>query len=244
MQVDEQILALAQREKRACSSIVNSLETLAWSQLHSNAKEFSMVGTINCFLYIYHVIFNRACLLWNLWNLSIVHSCSRKCMCVWFRRAVHVFNHISVWNCLCNATKPIVMFKWKCQGVYLAWVTSCLQMSKNIVMEAHLIQPAHFTGITCTAHQQREVSVGNLGMETSESGHEQQLRVHCSTGAHNTSLNNFFLKVRLMYAFLHPPVLSTSLITTSYRHRQFRFNEGFWYNQHLQFGFLCDLHLF
>lgn len=49
MQVDEQILALAQREKRACSSIVNSLETLAWSQLHSNAKEFSMVGTINCF---------------------------------------------------------------------------------------------------------------------------------------------------------------------------------------------------
>uniref|UniRef100_A0A669BK83 Adhesion G protein-coupled receptor A2 n=1 Tax=Oreochromis niloticus TaxID=8128 RepID=A0A669BK83_ORENI len=55
MQVDDQILALAQREKRACSSIVNSLETL------------------------------------------------------------------------------------------------------NIVMEAHLIQPAHFTGITCTAHQQREV---------------------------------------------------------------------------------------
>uniref|UniRef100_A0A669D419 Adhesion G protein-coupled receptor A2 n=1 Tax=Oreochromis niloticus TaxID=8128 RepID=A0A669D419_ORENI len=109
MQVDDQILALAQREKRACSSIVNSLETLAWSQLHSNAKEFSM-------------------------------------------------------------------------------------MSKNIVMEAHLIQPAHFTGITCTAHQQREVSGGNLGMETAESVHEPQLRVHCSTGAHNTSLNNFFLK--------------------------------------------------
>uniref|UniRef100_A0A8D0CYD5 Adhesion G protein-coupled receptor A2 n=1 Tax=Sander lucioperca TaxID=283035 RepID=A0A8D0CYD5_SANLU len=35
MQVDHQILALAQREKRACSSIVYSLETLAWPQLHA-----------------------------------------------------------------------------------------------------------------------------------------------------------------------------------------------------------------
>lgn len=43
MQVDDQILALAQREKRACSSIVYSLETLAWPQLHSHAQDFSMV---------------------------------------------------------------------------------------------------------------------------------------------------------------------------------------------------------
>lgn len=47
MQVDDQILALAQREKRACSSIVYSLETLAWPQLHSHAQDFSMVGTIS-----------------------------------------------------------------------------------------------------------------------------------------------------------------------------------------------------
>lgn len=47
MQVDDQILALAQREKRACSSIVYSLETLAWPQLHSHAQDFSMVGTVN-----------------------------------------------------------------------------------------------------------------------------------------------------------------------------------------------------
>lgn len=49
MQVDDQILALAQREKRACSSIVYSLETLAWPQLHSHAQDFSMVGTIDLF---------------------------------------------------------------------------------------------------------------------------------------------------------------------------------------------------
>lgn len=109
MQVDDQILALAQREKRACSSIVYSLETLAWPQLHSHAQDFSMV-------------------------------------------------------------------------------------SKNIVMEAHLIRPAHFTGITCTAYQRREVLTGNPNMEKPDSTHEQQLHFRCSTGTHNTSLNNFPLK--------------------------------------------------
>ncbi|KAG8012168.1 Adhesion G protein-coupled receptor A2 [Nibea albiflora] len=109
MQVDDQILALAQREKRACSSIVYSLETLAWPQLHSHAQDFSMV-------------------------------------------------------------------------------------SRNIVMEAHLIRPAHFTGITCTVYQRPEVSAGSVGMEMAESAHEQQLRFRCSTGSHNTSLNNFARK--------------------------------------------------
>uniref|UniRef100_A0A671U8G0 Adhesion G protein-coupled receptor A2 n=1 Tax=Sparus aurata TaxID=8175 RepID=A0A671U8G0_SPAAU len=42
MQVDDQILTLAQREKRACSLIVYSLEMLAWPQLHSHAQDFSM----------------------------------------------------------------------------------------------------------------------------------------------------------------------------------------------------------
>lgn len=50
MQVDDQILAIAQREKRACSSIVYSLETLAWPQLHSHAQDFSMVQIINSIL--------------------------------------------------------------------------------------------------------------------------------------------------------------------------------------------------
>ncbi|KAA8592370.1 hypothetical protein FQN60_017825 [Etheostoma spectabile] len=48
-------------------------------------------------------------------------------------------------------------------------------VSRNIVMEAHFIRPAHFTGITCTAYQRREVSTGSLGTEPSESAHEQQL---------------------------------------------------------------------
>ncbi|XP_037537044.1 adhesion G protein-coupled receptor A2 [Nematolebias whitei] len=109
MEVDDQILAVAQREKRACSSIVYSLETLAWPQLHSHAQDFSMA-------------------------------------------------------------------------------------SKNIVMEAHLIRTAHFTGMTCTAYHRREVSVDRPGVEMLESVNEQQLYFRCSTGSHNTSLNNFSLK--------------------------------------------------
>ncbi|XP_047446779.1 adhesion G protein-coupled receptor A2 [Mugil cephalus] len=120
MQVDDQILALAQREKRACSSIVYSLETLAWPQLHSHAQDFSMV-------------------------------------------------------------------------------------SKNIVMEAHLIRPAHFTGITCTVYQRREVSAGSPGMEIPESAHEQQLNFRCSTGSHNTSLNNFPIKSSVALASVTLP---------------------------------------
>ncbi|XP_061527493.1 adhesion G protein-coupled receptor A2 isoform X2 [Phycodurus eques] len=120
MQVDDQILAVAQREKRACSSIVGSLESLAWPQLHSHAQDFSMV-------------------------------------------------------------------------------------SRNIVMEAHLIRPAHFTGITCTAYERRDVSTATLGMEMPEFTREQQLRFRCSTGSHNTSLNNFPLKSSVAVASVTLP---------------------------------------
>lgn len=73
-------------------------------------------------------------------------------------------------------------------------------------MEAHLIRPAHFTGITCTAYQRREASSGIVGIEMAESAHEQQLRFRCSTGSHNTSLNNFLLKVKA-----EPTAISASL---------------------------------
>lgn len=73
-----------------------------------------------------------------------------------------------------------------------------IQVSRNIVMEAHLIRPTHFIGITCTAFQHHDVSQG--------SSEEQQLHFRCSTGSHNISLNNFPLKVKrhyLHYASFH-----------------------------------------
>ncbi|KAJ8285873.1 hypothetical protein GJAV_G00031950 [Gymnothorax javanicus] len=120
MQVDEQILSRAQREERACSSIVRSLETLAWPQLHSNAQDLSMT-------------------------------------------------------------------------------------SRNMVLEAHLIRPAHFTGMSCTVYERREGMGGGLGLEGAEPAQEQLLRFRCTTGTHNTSLNSFPLKNAVALASVSLP---------------------------------------
>ncbi|XP_057213521.1 adhesion G protein-coupled receptor A2 isoform X1 [Triplophysa rosa] len=120
MQVDDQILARAQREERACSSVVYSLETLAWPQLHSHAQDLSII-------------------------------------------------------------------------------------SRNIVMEAHLIRPAHFTGMSCTAYQRREGTGGSQVHDGIESPLEQQLRFRCTTGTHNTSLNAFPLKNAVALASVSLP---------------------------------------
>ncbi|XP_051965292.1 adhesion G protein-coupled receptor A2 [Xyrauchen texanus] len=118
MQADDQILARAQREERVCSSIVYSLETLAWPQLHSHAQDLSII-------------------------------------------------------------------------------------SRNMVMEAHLIRPAHFTGISCTVYQRREGTGGSH--DGIESAFEQQLRFRCTTGTHNTSLNAFPLKNAVALASVSLP---------------------------------------
>ncbi|XP_066500588.1 adhesion G protein-coupled receptor A2 [Hoplias malabaricus] len=127
MQVDDQILSRAQKEERACSSIVHSLETLAWPQLHPNAQHLSMI-------------------------------------------------------------------------------------SRNIVMEAHLIRPAQFTGMSCTVYQRRENSGAPSGLDTTESVPEQHLRFRCTTGTHNTSLNAFPLKnaIALASVSLPPSLFSPS----------------------------------
>uniref|UniRef100_A0A8C2AHQ4 Adhesion G protein-coupled receptor A2 n=1 Tax=Cyprinus carpio TaxID=7962 RepID=A0A8C2AHQ4_CYPCA len=120
MQADDQILVRAQREERACSSIVYTLENLAWPQLHSYAQDFS-------------------------------------------------------------------------------------KSSRNIVMEAHMIRPAYFTGMSCTVYQRREGAGGSQGHDGIESSLEQQLRFRCTTGTHNTSLNAFHLKNAVALASVSLP---------------------------------------
>ncbi|XP_048853938.1 adhesion G protein-coupled receptor A2 [Brienomyrus brachyistius] len=122
MQMDDQILSRAQRDDRSCSSVVRSLETLAWPQLHSNSQDLSMV-------------------------------------------------------------------------------------SRNIAMEAHLIRPAHFTGLSCTAYQRREGPGGGgaTGPEGAEPSHEQHLRFRCTTGTHNISLLTFPLKNAVALASVSLP---------------------------------------
>lgn len=83
-------------------------------------------------------------------------------------------------------------------------------------MEAHLIRTSHFTGITCTVYQRRDVPAVSQGMEMPESVHEQQLRFRCSTGSHNTSLNNFPLKVRHRHRLACPGSFANVCLTFKY----------------------------
>nr|XP_006625534.1 PREDICTED: G-protein coupled receptor 124 [Lepisosteus oculatus] len=125
MQVDEQILARAQREESACSSIVQSLESIAKWQLHGNAQDLSM-------------------------------------------------------------------------------------SSRNIAMEAYLIKPSHYTGLSCTAYQRSEgagagAGGSHVGQEGAEPSHEQQLRFRCTAGTHNASLHSFPLKNSVALASVSLP---------------------------------------
>uniref|UniRef100_A0A8C9VC48 Adhesion G protein-coupled receptor A2 n=1 Tax=Scleropages formosus TaxID=113540 RepID=A0A8C9VC48_SCLFO len=91
----------------------------------------------------------------------------------------------------------------------LAWpqlhATYRSSVSRNIAVEAHLIRPAHFTGMSCTAYQRRETSTGSSGLEGGEPSNEQQLRIRCTTGTHNVSLHTFPLKNAVALASVSLP---------------------------------------
>lgn len=72
-----------------------------------------------------------------------------------------------------------------------------------MALEAYLIKPHSYVGLTCTAFQRREVGVS--GVQPSSPGHDvplepepladQQLRFRCTTGRPNISLSSFHIKV-------------------------------------------------
>lgn len=70
-------------------------------------------------------------------------------------------------------------------------------------MEAYLIKPHSYVGLTCTAFQRREVGMSggqpggpsqNVPFEP-EPLADQQLRFRCTTGRPNISLSSFHIKV-------------------------------------------------
>uniref|UniRef100_A0A8C4I224 Adhesion G protein-coupled receptor A2 n=1 Tax=Dicentrarchus labrax TaxID=13489 RepID=A0A8C4I224_DICLA len=108
MQVDDQILALAQREKRACSSIVHSLETLAWPQLHSHAQDFSMVGEVPDFP-------NSTPISVRVLH-PVVYACTAVLLlCLFTIIITHILHHSSIhisrksWHTLLNTCFHIAM---------------------------------------------------------------------------------------------------------------------------------------
>lgn len=90
--------------------------------------------------------------------------------------------------------------------------------SRNVALEAYLIKPHSYVGLTCTAFQRREAPAArpagpgqHLSPEP-ESTSDQQLRFRCTTGRPNISLSSFHIKNSVALASIQlPPSLFSSL---------------------------------
>ncbi|XP_064441623.1 adhesion G protein-coupled receptor A2 isoform X2 [Mirounga angustirostris] len=92
--------------------------------------------------------------------------------------------------------------------------------SRNVALEAYLIKPHSYVGLTCTAFQRREAGVpgvrpGGPGQNPSpepEPLADQQLRFRCTTGRPSISLSSFHIKNSVALASIQlPPSLFSSL---------------------------------
>ncbi|XP_072491299.1 adhesion G protein-coupled receptor A2 isoform X5 [Notamacropus eugenii] len=91
--------------------------------------------------------------------------------------------------------------------------------SRNVVLEAHLIKPHSYVGLSCTAYQKWEPAVsghrpGTPGLDPQpehETLPDQQLRFRCTTGRPNISLSTFHIKNSVALASIQlPPSLFSS----------------------------------
>ncbi|XP_048186423.1 adhesion G protein-coupled receptor A2 isoform X2 [Perognathus longimembris pacificus] len=92
--------------------------------------------------------------------------------------------------------------------------------SRNVALEAYLIKPHSYVGLTCTAFQRKEAGVvgarlGGPGQDAPpepEPPADQQLRFRCTTGRPNISLSSFHIKNSVALASIQlPPSLFASL---------------------------------
>ncbi|XP_047573030.1 adhesion G protein-coupled receptor A2 isoform X3 [Lutra lutra] len=92
--------------------------------------------------------------------------------------------------------------------------------SRNVALEAYLIKPHGYVGLTCTAFQRREAGVPGMrpgGPSQNPSPEpeplaDQQLRFRCTTGRPSISLSSFHIKNSVALASIQlPPSLFSSL---------------------------------
>ncbi|XP_029791973.1 adhesion G protein-coupled receptor A2 isoform X3 [Suricata suricatta] len=92
--------------------------------------------------------------------------------------------------------------------------------SRNVALEAYLIKPHSYVGLSCTAFQRREAGVlgvrhGSPSQNPSPEPEllaDQQLRFRCTTGRPSVSLSSFHIKNSVALASIQlPPSLFSSL---------------------------------
>uniref|UniRef100_A0A8P0PLQ0 Adhesion G protein-coupled receptor A2 n=1 Tax=Canis lupus familiaris TaxID=9615 RepID=A0A8P0PLQ0_CANLF len=96
---------------------------------------------------------------------------------------------------------------------FLGYVDQIKENSRNVALEAYLIKPHSYVGLTCTAFQRREAGVpgvrpGGPGQNPSpepEPLADQQLRFRCTTGRPSISLSSFHIKNSVALASIQLP---------------------------------------
>nr|XP_030689044.1 adhesion G protein-coupled receptor A2 isoform X3 [Globicephala melas] len=103
---------------------------------------------------------------------------------------------------------------------FLGYVDQIKENSRNVALEAYLIKPHSYVGLTCTAFQRREAGApgtrplgpGQIPSPEPEPLADQQLRFRCTTGRPNVSLSSFHIKNSVALASIQlPPSLFSSL---------------------------------
>ncbi|KAM9311109.1 adhesion G protein-coupled receptor A2 [Gastrophryne carolinensis] len=111
-----------------------------------------------------------------------------------------------------KACSSIVQTVEKIAGLTISSNSQDLSVTtRNIALEAFLIKPSSFVGLSCTAYQRKEGGRSTYKHHKERKEQEtttytdQRLKFRCTTGHTNVSLSNFHVKNSLALASMHLP---------------------------------------
>lgn len=208
MLVDDHILWMSQKEEKACTSIVRSLEKIAAHTLSSNSQHMAVVSG-GC-LEMGGLRGGRQ----GGWAAAVgsLPVPGGLCPCQEISLPVLRVFTCARWSlCPCLGSLPVLGVSacagglWPFWGGYLAVpgltaAPRCCawQNSRNIAFEAYVVKPESYVGLSCVAFQRRDGGPAGrppLAERGSEPMPDQQLRLRCTTGRPNVSLTSFHIKV-------------------------------------------------
>ncbi|MGH0132437.1 UNVERIFIED_CONTAM: hypothetical protein FKN15_035944 [Acipenser sinensis] len=182
MLVDEHILWMAQNEERACTRIVQCVEHIADLALTSNTQVISKVS-LNIAL-----------------EAFVIKPASFTGMtCTALQKVPLNSDRAVIRDVGRQDWEADTQLNFKCNTGNLSssLVNFPVKVSLNIALEAFVIKPASFTGMTCTAFQKVPLNsdravIRDVGRQDWEA--DMQLNFKCNTGNLSSSLVNFPVK--------------------------------------------------